>query len=103
MKKIVFFLLVVMVLFAGCGNRTSSQDISPTPVSSDYEEGYEDGVEDGMTKWENEAMEDYEENGADYRDICSGVANDSYAEGYDQGYVDGYRDAIRGEEPIFRH
>lgn len=101
MKKIVLLLLGVMVLFAGCGNRSSSQDVSPTPVSSDYEEGYEDGVEDGMTQWENEAMDDYEENGVDYSDICSGVANDSYAEGCDQGYVDGYRDAVCGEEPIF--
>ena len=71
MKKLAILLLVVMALSAGCGNRTSSQDVSPIPVSSDYEEGYEDGVEDGMAKWENEAIEDYEENGVDYSEICS--------------------------------
>ena len=58
MKKLAILLLVVMALSAGCGNRTSSQDVSPIPVSSDYEEGYEDGVEDGMAKWDNEAIED---------------------------------------------
>ena len=90
MKKLAILLLVVMALSAGCGNRASSQDVSPIPVSSDYEEGYEDGVEDGMAKWENEAIEDYEENGVDYSEICSDAMKEKYWEGYDQGYIDGY-------------
>lgn len=101
MKKLAILLLVVMALSAGCGNRTSSQDVSPIPVSSDYEEGYEDGVEDGMAKWENEAIEDYEENGVDYSEICSDAMKEKHWEGYDQGYIDGYLDAINGEEPIY--
>ena len=80
MKKLAILLLVVMALSAGCGNRTSSQDVSPIPVSSDYEEGYEDGVEDGMAKWENEAIEDYEENGVDYSEICSDAMKEKYWE-----------------------
>lgn len=101
LKRLVLLFLAVMLFSAGCGNRASSQDISPVPVSSDYEQGYEDGVEEGRTQWENEAIEDYEENGIDYDSICSGAIEDTYSEAYDQGYVDGYLDAVNGNEPIF--